>query len=252
LTAADNGRFIVPATAVGTFPVEGYIEMPNSDGSILRREFKSEYFVSEPSAIVSPTMMNVLYAGIPNPLRIAVPGIASGNVYPTISNASLTKQGESIWNATPSAGSVGQEAVVTVTAQMADGRRVEMGKTPYRIKMLPDPSPYLEYKDANGNTRQFRGGTISKRDLMQADGILAAINDGILDIQFTVLRFELTFPDSFGNFQRETTEGTSFSARQKEWIRNQARGKQFWINRVVARGPDGVERTIAPVQVIIN
>ncbi|MDR0994756.1 MAG: gliding motility protein GldM, partial [Tannerella sp.] len=252
LPADANGRFSVTATSTGTFPVEGYIEMPNSDGSILRRDFKSEYFVSEPSATVAPTMMNVLYAGIENPIRIAVPGIASGNVYPAISNAVLTKKAEGIWNAKPAAGSVGKEAIVTVVAQMADGRRVEMAKTPFRIKMLPDPMPYLEYKDASGNTRQFRGGSISKRDLMQAGGILAAINDGILDIQFTVLRFELTFPDSFGNFQRETAEGTNFTARQKDWIRNQPRGKQFWINRVVARGPDGIERTISPIQVIIN
>jgi gliding motility-associated protein GldM len=252
LGAEANGRFTVPTPSTGTFPVEGYIEMPNSDGTILRRDFKTEYFVTEPGVSVAPTLMNVIYAGIANPIRIAVPGIPSGNVYPSISNATLSKKGESIWDALPSAGSVGKEAIVTVTAQMADGRRVEMGKTTLRVKMLPDPMPYLEYKDANGNTRKFSGGAISKRDLMQAEGILAAIDDGILNIGFTVLRFELTYPDSFGNMLRETTEGTSFSERQKTYIRNQPRGKQFWINRVVTRGPDGIERTISPIQVIIN
>jgi gliding motility-associated protein GldM len=165
LEAGANGRFIVPTPSTGTFPVEGYIEMPNSDGTILKRNFKSEYFVTEPTATVAPTMMNVLYAGIENPIRIAVPGIPSGNVFPSISNGSLTKKGESIWDALPASGAVGQEAIVTVTAQMADGRRVEMARTPFRIKMLPDPMPSLEYKDANGNVRKFRGGTIPKRKL---------------------------------------------------------------------------------------
>ncbi|GHT30563.1 gliding motility protein GldM [Bacteroidia bacterium] len=246
-----NGLYTVQTSSVGTFPIEGYIEMPNSDGSVLHSDFKTEYFVTEPSATVAPTLMNVLYAGIENPIRIAVSGVPSGNVFPSITNASLTKKGD-LWAAVPSAGSVGKEAVVTVTAQMADGRRVEMAKTNFRVKMLPDPMPYLEYKDANGNTRTFRGGSISKRDLMQTDGILAAIDDGILNIKFTVLRFELTYPDSFGNMLRKTVEGGNFSDDQKKFIRDQARGKQFWINRVVTRGPDGIERTISPIQVIVN
>ncbi|MDR1357617.1 MAG: gliding motility protein GldM [Tannerellaceae bacterium] len=252
LEAKDNGRFVVPTSNTGTFPVEGYIEMPNSDGSILRRDFRSEYFVTEPSATVAPTMMNILYAGIENPIRIAVPGIPSGNVFPSISSGSLTKKGESIWDALPAASSVGQEAIVTVTAQMADGRRVEMARTPFRVKMLPDPMPYLEYKDQNGNVRKFRGGNIVKRNLMEAGGILAAIDDDILNIQFTVLRFELIYPDSFGNMINEPTEGGNFSERQKNFIRGLARGKQFWVNRVVARGPDGIERSIPPIQVIVN
>jgi gliding motility-associated protein GldM len=252
LDAEANGRFVVPTSSAGTFPVEGYIEMPNSDGTILRRDFKSEYFVTEPGATVAPTMMNILYAGIENPIRIAVPGIPSGNVFPSISSGRLTKKGESIWDAFPAAGAIGQEAVVTVAAQMADGRRVEMGRTVFRVKMLPDPMPYIEYKDANGNVRKFRGGTISKRSLMEAGGILAAIDDDILNIQFSVLRFELIYPDSFGNMINEPTEGGSFSERQRNFIRNLTRGKQFWINRVVARGPDGVERSIPPVQVIVT
>jgi gliding motility-associated protein GldM len=252
LAAEANGRFVVPTPSTGTFPVEGYIEMPNSDGSVLRRDFRSEYFVTEPTATVAPTLMNILYAGIENPIRIAVPGIPSGNVYPSITNGSLTKQGESIWNARPAAASVGQEAVVSVMAQMADGRRVEMARTPFRIRMLPDPMPYLEYKDANGNVRKFRGGTIAKRSLMEAGGILAAIDDDILNIQFTVLRFELIYPDSFGTMINEPTEGSNFSERQKDFIRGLARGKQFWVNRVVARGPDGIDRAIPPIQVIVN
>ena len=87
---------------------------------------------------------------------------------------------------------------------------------------------------------------------METPGIMAAINDGILDIKFTVLRFEITYPDSFGNMINEPVEGGNFSERQKNYIRGLARGKQFWINRVVARGPDGIERTISPIEVVVQ
>lgn len=223
--------------------------MPGNDGSVMRHTFESEYFVTEPSATVAPMLMNVLYAGIANPIRIAVPGVPSGNVTATMTNGALVRKGDQ-WEARPSA--VGTDAIVSVNARMADGRNVEMAKTAFRVRALPDPMPYIEYKDQNGNIRKFRGGQISKRSLVEADGILAAIDDDLLNVKFTVQSFELTFYDSMGNVIPEVTQGTSFSARQKDYIRRLARGKRFYITHVVAKGPDGKERTISPIEVIVN
>ncbi len=245
----NKGVYSVTASSTGTFPVKGYIEMPNNDGSVARHNFESEYFVTEPTATVAPTLMNVLYAGYTNPIRIAVPGIASGNVSATMTNGTLVREGD-IWYARPT--KVGTEAVISVNAKMADGRHVEMTKSVFRVRALPDPSPYIEYKDANGNARRFKGGTISKRDLIAADGILAAIDDDLLNVEYNVLRFELTFFDSMGNAIPEVSQGTLFTSGQKTKIRNLARGKRFYISRVVAKGPDGIERTLSPIEVIVN
>ncbi|MDH6341368.1 gliding motility-associated protein GldM [Parabacteroides sp. PFB2-12] len=249
LPVENKGLFTMNTSATGTFPVKGYIEMPNSDGSILRREFESEYYVTEPNATVAPTMMNVMYAGIENPVRIAVPGVPSGNVSATMTNGRLTGSGNN-WVATPS--TVGTEAVITVNARMADGRLAEMAKTTFRVRALPDPMPYIEYKDANGAPRKFRGGRIAKRDLLQAGGIMAAIDDDIINQPFTVLRFTVTYPDSFGNMVRSATEGSTFSADQRSKISEFARGKSFFITGVVAKGPDGIERPISPLEIIVN
>ena len=249
LPAEANGLFTAGTGSVGTFPIKGFIEMPNADGSIMRREFESEYFVTEPSATIAPTMMNVLYAGIANPMRIAVPGVPSGNVTATMTNGTLTRKGDS-WEARPS--KVGTDAVITVHARMADGRNVEMAKSAFRVRALPDPLPYIEYKDANGNLRKFKGGMIAKRSLVEADGILAAIDDDLLNVKYEVVRFELTFFDSMGNAIPEVAQGTNFSQRQKSYIRNLSKGKRFYITRVVAKGPDGIERTIPTIEVIVN
>lgn len=245
----NQGVYAVTAGATGTFPIKGYIEMPGSDGSIMRREFESEYFVTEPGATVAPTLMNVLYAGITNPIRIAVPGVPSGNVTATMTNGTLTRNGD-VWEARPS--KVGTEAIISVNARMADGRSLEMAKSSFRVRALPDPLPYIEYKDPNGNVRKFRGGKIAKRSLVEADGILAAIDDDLLNVKYTVLRFELTFFDSMGNAIPEVSEGTTFSTRQKDYIRRLSKGKRFYITRVVAKGPDGIERTIPTIEVIVN
>lgn len=249
LPAEKEGVFTVGTGATGTFPVKGYIEMPNSDGSMNRYPFESEYFVTEPSATVAPTLMNVLYAGIANPIRIAVPGVLSGNVTASMTNGTLTRKGD-LWEARPS--KVGTEAVVTVNARMADGRNVEMAKTSFRVRALPDPMPYIEYKDENGNVRKFRGGKISKRSLVEANGILAAIDDDLLNVKYTVQSFELTFFDSMGNAIPEVAQGTNFSQRQKDYIRRLSRGKRFYITNVIAKGPDGIERKISTIEVIVN
>ncbi|MCE5226048.1 MAG: gliding motility protein GldM [Porphyromonadaceae bacterium] len=249
LPEANKGLFKITAGASGTFPLKGYIEMPGSDGSVMRRDFVSEYFVTEPTATVAPTLMNVLYAGIANPIRIAVPGIASSQISATMTNGLLTRKGE-LWEAKPS--KVGTEAVVSVNARMADGRSVEMAKTTFRVRALPDPLPYIEYKDANGNFRKFKGGIFAKRNLVEAGGIKAAIDDDLLNVTYTVLRFELTFFDSMGNAIPEVSDGTNFSQRQKDYIRRLSKGKRFYITRVVAKGPDGIERTIPTIEVIVN
>lgn len=223
--------------------------MPGSDGGVMRHNFESEYFVTEPSATVAPMLMNVLYAGIANPIRVAVPGVPSGNVTATMTNGTLVRQGDQ-WEARPT--TVGTDAVVSVQARMADGRSVEMAKSTFRVRALPDPMPYIEYKDQNGNVRKFRGGLIAKRSLVEADGILAAIDDDLLNVKFTVQSFELTFYDSMGNVIPEVAQGTSFSPRQKDYIRRLAKGKRFYITRVVAKGPDGKDRTISPIEVIVN
>ena len=244
-----NGMFTAVAGAPGTYPVKGYIEMPGSDGSVMRREFESEYFVTEPSATVAPVLMNVLYAGIANPIRIAVPGVPSGNVTATMTNGTLVRKGDQ-WEARPA--TVGTDAIVSVHAKMADGRSVEMAKTTFRVRALPDPMPFIEYKDQNGNLRKFRGGQFSKRNLVEADGIQAAIDDDLLNVPFKVLSFELTFYDSMGNIIPEVTQGNQFSQRQKDYIRRLARGKRFYITHVKVLGPDNKERIIPTVEVIVN
>lgn len=58
--------------------------------------------------------------------------------------------------------------------------------------------------------------------------------------------------DSMGNAIPEVSDGPNFSSRQRESLRRLQRGKRFYISRVKAVGPDGVERTLSPLEVIVN
>ena len=139
----DRGLYEVSTGSTGDFTYKGWLEVPNPDGSTTRRDFTSSYTVIEPMATVSATMMNVLYAGIDNPVSISVPGVAMGDISATMTNGSLTRQGDH-WVARP--GQVGSDATVTVTANM-DGKAIQMAQTKFRVRKLPDPTPFIAFKD---------------------------------------------------------------------------------------------------------
>lgn len=248
LDAHLKGLFTAGTGSVGTFPVEGYIEMTGSDGSVMRRNFSDSYTVIEPMATIAPTLMNVLYAGIDNEISISVPGIAPQDVSATMTNGSLVRKGN-MWVAKPTA--VGQDANVSISAKTGAQTRQLAAKS-FRVRALPNPTPYIEYTDANGNPSMFKGGSLSKAVLVNTGGIKAAIDDGILNIPFRVTAFRTVFFDSMGNAIPEISNGSQFSERQKEQIRQLQRGRYFYISGVKAIGPDGMEREIAVIEVRVN
>ena len=245
----NNGLYEVGTSKAGKYDYSGWIEVLGRDGTPTRREFQSSYTVIDPLATISATMMNVLYAGINNPISIAVPGVPQGSISATMTNGTLTKSGDG-WIAHPS--KVGAECVISVTAEM-DGQRTNVGNTTFRVRKLPDPTPFITYKDANGQPNRYKGGKpFNKALLMAASGLDAAIDDEILNIDFKVVSFECVFVDAMGDYHPEVSNGSQFSDRQKERIKRLQHGKRFYIRGVKATGPDGITREISPIEVIIN
>lgn len=246
----DRGLLEIPASSVGTHEYSGYIEVIRGDGAVDHRPFSSSYTVMEPMATISPTLMNVLYAGIDNPISISVPGVAMNAVQATMTNGTLTRNGDT-WIAHPA--QIGTDAVISVTA-MLDGRSQQVGSMTFRVRKLPDPSPYIPVKDAQGNIVNYKGSPkkISKAALLAAESIGAAIDDDLLDVTYSVISFSTVFYDSMGNAIPEVSEGSNFSARQKEQFRRLKPGKSFFISNVKAKGPDGITRDISPMEVSLN
>lgn len=245
-----NGLYEFVPSAVGSFDYSGYIEVPRGDGTLDRREFTSSYTVIEPMATISATMMNVLYAGIDNPISISVPGVAMNEITATMTNGTLTRNGD-LWVAHPA--KIGAEAVISVSAATQNGTQ-EMGSMTFRVRKLPDPSPFIAIKDASGNTVNYKGTPkrISKGALMAASGLGAALDDDLLNISYSVVSFTTVFFDSMGNAMPEVSDGARFSSRQIEQFKRLKPGKSFFITNVKAKGPDGITRDISPMEVALN
>ena len=250
LLKSSNGHFETVCNSIGDFTLKGYIVMHNGNGEEIRREFEQPYTVVEPSATVSATLMNMLYAGYQNPISVSVPGVPANKINVSMTNGTLTKKGNGQYVAVPS--KVGTDAVFTVTAEN-EGRQQQMGKFEFHVRKLPDPTGYIEVQDASGNKDRFKGGRISKQVLLTAGGIGAAIDDGLLNIAFRVVGFETVFVDRMGNAMPEVSNSASFTPNQISRIRSLSRGKIFNISRIKVIGPDGIQRTLpSSVEVIIN
>ena len=245
-----GGLYETVTSRTGDFTLAGYIQVENGNGELIKRNFEQKYTVVDPSATVSADLMNVLYAGYSNPLSVSVPGVPVNKVQATMTGGTLQPVGPGRYIARPTA--VGQNVTITVTSTNT-GRAQQMGQFTFRVRRLPDPTPYIAMKDESGSPIRYKGGGLSKAQLMGVDGIGAAIDDGILDIAFKVQSFETVFFDNMGNAVPMVSDGANFSARQKDTFRKLQRNKRFYISRVNAIGPDGISRKLnASMEVIVK
>ena len=213
----DNTYEIVTGRT-GEFNLTGYITMQNGNGDVIRRDFTQKYTVVDPSAT---------------------------KVSATMSGGTLQPVGPGKYIARPTA--VGKDVTINVMS-LQTGTARQVGGFTFKVRKLPDPTPYIQIGD-----NRFRTGGLAKASLMSADGIKAAIDDGLLDIPFKVLGFEAVFYDNMGNAVPMVSNGASFSQRQRETFRRLSRNKRFYITRISAVGPDGINRTLpASMEVIVK
>ena len=245
-----DGLYETVCGRTGDFTLKGYMETVNGNGDLIRRDFSQEYSVVDPSATVSADLMNMLYAGYNNPISISVPGVPLTKVQASMTNGTLQSVGPGKYIARPA--KIGQDATITVISTNT-GRAQQMGQYTFRVRKLPDPTPYISMKDEHGNPTRFKGGGLPKGQLVAIDKIGAAIDDGILDIAFRVQSFETVFFDNMGNAVPMASEGAAFSSRQRDTFRKLARNRRFYISRVVVVGPDGLTRTLQnPMEIIVK
>ena len=247
-----NGKKITGDTysfnvgGVGEYNFTGYILTHDVAGNTLRRDFNQKYQVVAPplaptGATLTADMMNVLYAGYRNPISVSVSNAPQSSVSVSMTGGSLTSVSPGHYVAVPSA--VGQDVTFNVSAKGAS-----VGSFTFKVRKLPDPTAYIAM-----GTNRFKGGGLAKSSIMSAGGIKAAIDDGLLDIEFRVNSFETVFYDNMGNAVPVASAGASFSARQKEMFRSLSRNKRFYITRVSATGPDGITRTLpGALEVIVK
>ncbi|MFV0506949.1 MAG: gliding motility protein GldM [Bacteroidales bacterium] len=230
------GKYKVVTSSVGQFKRSGNIAITGPKGDVENHPFELDYTVVAPSATISPTKMNVLYMGVPNPISISGGGVSPDHLRPTFSNMRAEKQ-DAGWVVFPeSLDADGSKTKINVSANV-DGSSFNLGAMSFRVKKVPDPVPMVANK---------QGGTISKAEFAVQDGILAVMKDFDFALSFTVTGFNVSITK--GGFSNTwQSSNNRFTSEMKTQFNSLGRGDVVYIDNIFAKGGDGTTRPLPPI-----
>ena len=242
---SGKGIYTVRPGSTGLKPWGGVITIKAPDGSDRTYNFKSSFSVGEANVVVSPTAMNIMYTGIPNPIDVSVPGVGADKIRIRVVNGTFTtgkvknSRGENFrgnWAVKPN--QVGQNVQIYVTAESSGGGKpAQYGPIDFRVKPLPKP----EARFAGVNS-----GKVSRNTALAQKGVFAVLPDFDFDLQWEVTSFSLLFQDKLGDYEKPSSS-SFLTPDQKEIINRLTRGRYLTIKDIKAKGPDGKTNDLAPI-----
>lgn len=243
LVARDKGHLNIkfPTTAMGLQKYAGFVSVPTASGREKTYHFKGEYFVSTPSVTVSPTNMNVLYAGVDNPLSVSITGIPKESLIPSISNGTIRQDPKGNgWICRVPSGI--KEATVTVSAKFEKETKT-LGAQAFRVKKLPDPTPTISGR---------KDGFVSRDNIISAGRIVPLMPvDFDFNYTFQVVSFRLTMDRGFNTYNYDSPSG-ELTDEMKEQIQRTNRGQVLLFENIVVNGPENEKRILPPFFITIK
>lgn len=227
------GTYTGSTNAVGSFTWKGTIRVKQADGEVKTYETQPiTYQVAKPSATVSSTNLNVIYAGIPNPFSISAPGFSLESLKASISGGSLSgSAGKYMVNVPGSL--IGKEVTISVSGT-TDGKTLSLGSNVFRVKPVPNPVAKFAGK---------MGGPISGNRL--ADHEVSAVMENFeFDINIKVIKFTVTVVKPRQDAQPYYCTGDTFNAQARAALANLPSRSVVYIDNIVAQMPDGRTPTL--------
>ncbi|TCC93284.1 gliding motility protein GldM [Pedobacter frigiditerrae] len=235
------GTYTGGTGSVGSFTWKGTIRVKQADGEI--KTYDTEpitYQVAKPSATVSSTNLNVIYAGIPNPFSVSAPGFSLESIKASISGGSMSGgAGKFIVNVPGSM--VGQQVTINVSGTV-DGKSLGLGSNAFRVKPIPNPMARI-----SGKT----GGIISG-SRVPSETINATIDNFEFDVKVRVTKFTLVIIKPRQEPQTIYCTGDTFSGAAKAAMANLPFNSRIIIDNVQAQMPDGRTPTLNSMSFVVN
>lgn len=223
------GTYTGGTGTVGSYTWKGTIRVKQADGQIKIYETQPiTYQVAKPSATVSSTRLNVIYAGIPNPFSISAPGFSLESIKANISSGDLSgSAGKYMVNVPGSM--IGKEVTINVSGS-TDGKTLSLGSNVFRVKAIPNPIAKFAGR---------MGGAISGNKLALENQITAALENFEFDVKVKVIKFIVTIQRPRQDAQPYPCNGDTFSSQAKAALSNLPFNSRVYIDGIVAQMPDG-------------
>lgn len=213
---------------VGTHRYSGVIPMLNpKTNEIEDYPFENTFTVAPPAVSVSATKMNVVYAGIDNP--IAIGGGVGGEISASASGANLTRTGNGTYNLRV----VGNPSEVTVTVSSQGS---SLGSMKFRVKELPKPTAKID---------NVVDGKVTKSALLAANMVRAEMKDFDFDgVHYDVVGFTVKYRTKAGTVKEEKVSGSRFSETLKSVFNSANVGDIFVFTAIRVKGNDNKEKVL--------
>ncbi|KQM66360.1 gliding motility protein GldM [Pedobacter sp. Leaf216] len=229
-----KGTYTGGTGSVGQFTWVGTVRVRQTDGQV--KEYKTQpqtYQVAKPSASVSSTKLNVIYAGIPNPFTVSAAGFPLESVRASISGGSMSGANGN-YNVNVPGSLVGQEVSINVSANNA-GKTVSLGSQKFRVKGIPTPVAKVGGR---------AGGDVASVQLKSETEIEADLDDFPFDVKFKIQRYKLTIIKPRSDAVTIPGSGGSFAGAVKGAINSITPGTRVFFEDIVSIGPDGRQKIL--------
>lgn len=228
------GTYKMKANSVGQVKWGGTITLKQIGGDKTFTIPEQVFNVAPPTAVISPTKMNVLYRGVDNPLEIGVPGVDPAKIRVSGSGVSGSN-GKYMANVT---NVKGREMNITVSVEDEDGKTRSIGSKKFRIKGVP-PAEGTIYKKNNA---------IFSVNAVKAATVEASLPDFPFDLSLSVTSFEVAIP----GFPPEVIKGSKLSQSAKQRLDKLRPGSTVTFRNIKARGPKGLVVRASNISVDVN
>ena len=224
----SKGIYKIQASGEGEKTVSGVIKVKNPiDGTIDERPFETKYQVSKPMMTVSPDKMNVVYRGLENPMTISVPGVAPNQISATCSGCTSFSGSNGKFIVKPGTGST---IDISVSVKLSDGKVQSMGKAPFRVKRVPDPTVKWGGKKS--------GEPVNVGHINSVSAIVPIMEDFDFPLYSKIQSFKVVcFPG--GNYDETSVTGNVIPESARSKMAKTPKGKTIFFENVRVQQPDG-------------
>jgi gliding motility-associated protein GldM len=228
---------------VGESKYTGVIRVKDPSGAGYKfYPFEGEYQVAAKSAVVSPTSMNVLYAGLENPVSVSVPGVAQKDVTASFDGPGLLeKKADGSYVIKPNGAG---KYKVKVSAKVG-GNTMPMGDMEFRVKRVPAPVSTLD--------GIYQSGNLSAPKLKSTSGIVPQLNDFVFSgVKFDVISYTAVAitPDGVVKYP---CAGAKYDSKFRAVLDNGRikKGCTVVFEDIIVKGPEGDRRPLSSIAIAV-
>ena len=240
----ENGlvKLKIGTSGTGEQKYAGLIKIMDPSGQPKYYGFKDKYTVLTPSATIAADKMNVLYAGIANPVSVSGP-VAPDKLSVSFPGCNAAPTGGGKFNVTVPSSMIGKTVTATVAAKVGETTKT-MGTTTFRVKKVPDPRGVLG--------AGIRGGKRSKAELLANPMIRATMGDDfVYDLKWNVNSYRVIIINKGIEEPAIVCQGAALSDKAKSAIQKASSNASIYFSDIKVSSEAGT-RTLDEFSVRIR